>query len=624
MKTSGDNKISIYRNIFDTTSNVITTVDTALNRIKTGIKSRERIIEIRNEADDNRIKKLKEQLPSVTFSGTFASREDDKLIEHSGFLCLDFDDVNVEDCKEKFRQWEHTYATFISPTGTGVKVLLRIANPKKHREHFAALKKLFPNTDEKCSNPSRVCYESYDPEIFINPESKVFAQVVKIEIIEDLKVNTDTYEIYKKLIRWTETSTKKDRSYHEGNRNFFAYALSGALCRYGVHIEDAITMIVRDYSASDFTHKEIEKSVRSGYKKNASSFGTAEFSDGVFRTKETLYEINPDVLKEGFKPDDVIYGSDVYDKVIDIYLNGYKSADTTHIPELDKYWKFRRGELNLLTGIGNYGKSSFFNHLMIIRAVMDGNKWAIFSPEHTPAENFYFDFTEIVLGQPCNGGFANKPSRERFDAAYEFVSKHFFYIYPETISPSPEYIKTKFLELILKEKVDGCVIDPFNQLLNDYSSAGGRSDKYLETFLSDCLRFAQSNQVYFLIIAHPHKLKKGSDGNYPCPDVFEIADGAMWNNKCDNILMYHRPYGQTDPTNTACEFHSKKIRFEKILGVQKGTAHFEMNRMKRRFYFGGFNPLDGNRFEESSSRPIQPNNLVNLAERIEQDNILPF
>jgi hypothetical protein len=93
---------------------------------------------------------------------------------------------------------------------------------------------------------------------------------------------------------------------------------------------------------------------------------------------------------------------------------------------------------------------------------------------------------------------------------------------------------------------------------NDWGKAGGRSDKYLETFLSDCSRFAAQNDLYFMIVAHPVKMTKGGDGNYPCPDVFDIADGAMWNNKMDNILIYHRPVAQINPTTRRASFIPKK------------------------------------------------------------------
>ena len=50
---------------------------------------------------------------------------------------------------------------------------------------------------------------------------------------------------------------------------------------------------------------------------------------------------------------------------------------------------------------------------------------------------------------------------------------------------------------------------------------------------------------------------------------FDIADGAMWNNKMDNILIYHRPNHQKDPSSTLCELHTKKIRRQKsVVGIR--------------------------------------------------------
>jgi hypothetical protein len=164
-------------------------------------------------------------------------------------------------------------------------------------------------------------------------------------------------------------------------------------------------------------------------------------------------------------------------------------------------------------------------------------------------------------------------------------------VYPKDIAPTPDYIKERFLELIIKEKVDGCIIDPFNQLANDYASAGGRSDKYLETFLSDCSRFAQINNVFFTIVAHPKMLRKESDGNYPCPDVFDLADGAMWNNKMDNIIVYHRPNHQKEPQSPICELWTKKIRRQRQVG-KKGVLQFEYYRKERRYHINGVDVLE--------------------------------
>lgn len=269
-----------------------------------------------------------------------------------------------------------------------------------------------------------------------------------------------------------------------------------------------------------------------------------------------------------------------------------------------------------MTGIGNYGKSTFLKFLLLMKAILFGDKFAFFSPEDNPAEEFYHDLVEIYLGCDCTPFNYNKPSQGKYEDAYDFISKHFFYVYPKDLAPSPEYIKERFLELIIKEQITGCVVDPFNQLANDYGK-NGRTDKYLETLLSDFSRFAQINNQYFIIVAHPHKMQKDSSGSYPCPDVFDIADGAMWNNKMDNIIVYHRPNHQNEPQSPICEFHSKKIRRQKTVG-KKGVLQFELNRGKRRFYFNGVDYLASalqNKLEKT-----QPSLYEEMVEYMAKDN----
>jgi hypothetical protein len=220
---------------------------------------------------------------------------------------------------------------------------------------------------------------------------------------------------------------------------------------------------------------------------------------------------------------------------------------------------------------------------------MYGEKFATFSPEDNPPEEYYFDFVEIILGCDCTKSNPYRPSRKTFEYVYDWISQHVFYVYPKDVMPTPQYIMEVFLALIVKEKVDSCDIDPFNKLANNYKDYFGR-DKYLEHILSVFQRFAIINDVYFMIIAHPTKLPKAQDGNYICPDVFDVQDGSMWSNMMDNILVYHRPLAQTEPQNPTCEFHSKKVRRQKTVG-KKGSSLFQMVFSKRRFCFEDKDPL---------------------------------
>ncbi|MDV7395789.1 hypothetical protein RZS08_30645, partial [Arthrospira platensis SPKY1] len=209
-------------------------------------------------------------------------------------------------------------------------------------------------------------------------------------------------------------------------------------------------------------------------------------------SKQEVKVIDQDIYDLDVKPKDVIFGIDVKHEAFSIYDNGYESAISTFIPDIDTYFKFKRGEITLLSGIGNYGKSTFLKYLLMLQVIKNKHKIAIFSPEENPASEFYHDLVEMYFGQDCTPRNPYRPSKLHYEKVYDMVSNHFFFVYPKDSSPTPDYIKERFLELIIKEGVKFCVIDPFNQLANDYKDTGGNISLYLEKFLGDLSRFAQT------------------------------------------------------------------------------------------------------------------------------------
>jgi hypothetical protein len=580
---------TIFKNIFSKEPHFIT-IEKALERIKSG-SSKELVTEIRNTLDKEKANKIKLNLPSVCFSGKFGNdRKDEQLIEHSGYIVLDFDDISeLRDKQTDIISHDFVYACWVSPSGNGLKALVKIADGTKHREHFQSLQEVFPEIDRSGINVSRVCYESFDPEIYVNDKASVFAKAKKIEKITVTEnQNVDDSENFRRILKWL---TNKNDAFVTGERNTYIFKLASACCRFGIDENEALGLISAEYTVSnDFTMSEMKSAVKSGYRANKNNFGTASIQKEKLVSKETNYEI--DVKREfteengeNYRIEDVVYGIDVKDRALSINERGFEKIMGVGIPELDYLFKPKRGEITLLTGIGNYGKTAWQKSQILGRIIMFGEKIATFSPEDTPAEEYFHDFVEMLLGCECTPFNPNRPSNEVYEAAYDFISKHIFYISAEMLSPTPQYIKEKFLELIVQEKVDFCCIDPFNQMTNDYKGFGGRTDKYLETLLADFSRFAKKNDVYFWVIAHPKLMERDKTGNYKCPDVFDVADGAMWNNKMDNILVYHRPFAQTDPNNPLAEFHSKKIK-KKSVG-RKGFMLVEYVWERRRFFIEG-------------------------------------
>lgn len=316
---------TIFKDIKDTDTPFYRDVMVILERIKNGA-SKDVVKKIRSEKDKAIRNELKKQLPAVCFSGTFKKRADAALIQHSGLICLDFDGYDKQKVllqdKETLSKNKYVYSVFISPSGNGLKVLVRIpADPDNHVNYFNSLEKYFNSAyfDKTSKNLSRVCYESYDPLIHINHNSSIWDVLEEIEYVEVSKYKdaptipiTDENKIVEILVKWW---TKK-YPMSEGQRNHNAYILAMAFNDFGVNKSLAV-YVLNHYATSDFTHKEIQQIIDSAYK-NTGNFGTKYYED-----EERVNQIRAK-LRRGVSKKEIRYqlqDSNLDGNVIDAVLN---------------------------------------------------------------------------------------------------------------------------------------------------------------------------------------------------------------------------------------------------------------------------------------------------------------
>lgn len=285
--------VTIFKSVKATSTGFHKPVNIILERIKNGT-SKDLIKKVRKETDDEKRQELKRKLPAICFSGTFNQRADNAMIKHSGLICLDFDKFEslkiMNEYIERFRSDKYTYSLFTSPSGNGLKVLVRIPPIfKDHREYFKALQLYYDSTyfDTSCINESRVCYESHDPEIYINEKSEIFKEK---PAEEHLTIGVDNVtipvrsenQIIQNLLKWFDSNY----SMVKGHRNENLFKLAAAFNDFGVQKIEA-ERILSEYSTKDFTHREIDNIIKSAYS-NASQFGTKFFEDKY--TKEKIQD----------------------------------------------------------------------------------------------------------------------------------------------------------------------------------------------------------------------------------------------------------------------------------------------------------------------------------------------
>jgi len=290
---------TIFKSIRETDAPFYRTVDYVINRIREG-KSKDLVKKIREEKNKDERNKLKKELPAICFSGEFTRREDNAIIRHSGFICLDFDGFEKKaemlSKKEELMKDKYTYSVFISPSGDGLKLLVKIpADETNHKSYFKALERYYESEhfDRSCSNVSRVCYESYDPLVFHNPDSKLWERMddeegKTIDHPQDKYtiVVGDKNEVVRRLRLWW------DRNYGMvvGERNRNVYILAAAFNDYGVPKELA-HYVLQEFQCNDFPLSEIKTTVESAYKKEH-NFNTKFFED-----KEAIDSIKNKIRK---------------------------------------------------------------------------------------------------------------------------------------------------------------------------------------------------------------------------------------------------------------------------------------------------------------------------------------
>lgn len=312
--------VTLFKNIRETSTPYHLDIGDVLKRIQRG-DSKDKIVAIRNEKDKQKRQELKKNLPSICFSGTFRERAAKKIIKHSGIICLDFDDFqNIDqliDFRTSFIQDKFVYCCFISPSGRGLKVLVKIPSEKhNHKKYFEALKEYFDTKhfDISGSDVSRVCYESYDPDIFINEDSEVFNEILDTKEYHyhdttNVKVKLKSpSEIIERLDKWWVKNFGKVK----GQRNSNIFKLACAFSEFGIDKYICENHLYK-FEEKDFTKTEIQRTIESAYKKTKETFDTKYFEDNKivdyvnrqFISGVSENEIKQELLRRDYDEDDV-------------------------------------------------------------------------------------------------------------------------------------------------------------------------------------------------------------------------------------------------------------------------------------------------------------------------------
>ncbi|MDH1881035.1 VapE domain-containing protein [Empedobacter sp. GD03797] len=282
--------VSIFKNFNEVVENQ--KIIEVLNDIKTGkyinviTYLRKSLAESKMEAYERAKKSLPAFTPSASFNG---GRKLEFVTAYTQIVVLDIDKLTKEqltNAKALAQETPYTYSAFISPSGNGLKIFVRVnSSQENHKEAFLALQKFYEEflslaIDKSGKDVTRLCFVSYDTDLYLNENATVYPVISTEDLmpyIEQSKeviqestaiVNndfatqnftSDYLATYEHCVRFTE----KKESYINGNRNNFVHLLACNLNRKGVPLPMAMGYILSDYN---YDAKEVTATVNSAYK----------------------------------------------------------------------------------------------------------------------------------------------------------------------------------------------------------------------------------------------------------------------------------------------------------------------------------------------------------------------
>lgn len=258
---------------------------------------------------------------------------------------------------------------------------------------------------------------------------------------------------------------------------------------------------------------------------------------------------------------------------------------------LSEHYRMRLGDFVVITGVPGLGKSTFANDLCCRVACNHGLRVAWASFEQAPQRDhrralrsWYgrqvdvrldYDPVERLPHEEREGRPAHLLTSVETAEADAWIDAHHVFIVPgEDDDVTLDWMLDRMEVAVVRHGVQVIVIDPWNEM----DHCRGRDEtmtEYVGRAIKALKRFARKFQVHLIVIAHPTKSTKDSDGKYRMPTLYDISDSANWYNKCDLGIIVHRE--SEDDTLIKVQ----KSRYHDVIG-RPGEVWMQFSRESRR------------------------------------------
>lgn len=566
-------QVTIFKNFEDKTNPHYTSIQEIFKRIRKG-KSKKQIDLIRSKVMTGEDYDLdKKALPFVVFAAAETKevlvekegkkaypshRLDASVTKHSGLFVIDFDKIDVDQKIQQLKKDPYIYACWIGPSGNGVKGLVKCPpSIENHNLYYTAFLDRYPELDPTSRNIARGTFESYDENLWVNPDSLVWDKQLTEEQHKkkkDSQKNRRSVTVLAKAVAMVRASY--DGNKHESLRDA-AVLLGGYIAAGRVKEDEAITLLTEEIKMKNpkdlaGAKKTITDGISHGKTRPLHETKKMEKAQEFLRREDGSYDFIADN-----------YQMDEYEQAV---INGtLQFGLPTGINELNTYWMFKRHHLVWFAGLDNVGKSFFVWYLAVLAAMFHGWKFLVFSSENEDGQ-LRKKLKEFYIGKSIK-----IMTKEELSMAKEFVDKHFM-IMASTEMHNVDEMLIK-AEIVYDEgfEYDCFIAEPYNSIepMKDMDSHRNNLHNLNK------MRVFKHEYASLWVCDHVHSdaaRTKDKDDYVKVPYKSQVEGGQIKANKVDDFLMLHRLANHPDEKfNT--QIHVQKIRDKETGGDHTDKDH---------------------------------------------------
>ena len=292
--------------------------------------------------------------------------------------------------------------------------------------------------------------------------------------------------------------------------------------------------------------------------------------------------------------DDVKTVYDVREELEKLRLNGLQPGCQVGSEKFQELFSFEQPRMTITTGISTHGKSEFVDDITARLSCFNDWKFGVFSPENFPIEYHISKLVSKLVGKAFND-----IKGAELDQAYDFISKHFYWIYPEDDNYTLDNILRISDLLVSRYGINGLIIDPWTEI--DKLGKNGTED--INEYLSVMSRYKRNKNVHIFLVAHPTKMGKDEQGKVFVPDLMNISGSGHFYNKTDGGITVYRNFA-----NDTVEIHVNKIKFKHLgkIGVAIMLYNLKSGRYEDRDKVNQFGWDDSNWLNQETQMELQP------------------